>query len=74
MISEDGARAAFQLAELFAFEGRVEAAFEWLERARQQRDPGLSALLGNPLLSALRDDPRWPTLLASLGLPLDSPR
>jgi hypothetical protein len=74
MISEDGAFAAFQLAELFAFEGQVGQAFEWLERARQQRDPGLSALLGNPLLTGLHDDPRWPALLADLGLPLDSPR
>jgi TPR repeat protein len=74
MISEDGAYAAFQLAEIFAFEGQVEQAFEWLERARQQRDPGLSALLGNPLLQSLHEDPRWAALLENLDLPLDSPR
>jgi thioredoxin-like negative regulator of GroEL len=48
MIAEDGAFAAFQLAEILAFAGEVEQAFEWLERARQQRDPGLSALLRQP--------------------------
>lgn len=74
MIAEDGDFAAFQLAEILAFAGDLEQAFEWLERARQQRDPGLSALLGNPLLTKLHDDPRWAALLASLGLPLDSAR
>jgi TolB-like protein/cytochrome c-type biogenesis protein CcmH/NrfG len=69
MIAEDGAVAAFQLAEIFAFDGEVERAFEWLERARDQRDPGLSALLGNPLLRSLHGDPRWAALLQSLGLP-----
>jgi TolB-like protein/Tfp pilus assembly protein PilF len=74
MIAEDGAVAAFQLAEIFAFAGEIERAFEWLERARDQRDPGLSALLGNPLLQSLHGDPRWAALLQGLGLPLDSPR
>ncbi|RPH93661.1 MAG: hypothetical protein EHM68_15370, partial [Lysobacterales bacterium] len=74
MIGEDGAIAAFQIAEILAFQGEVERAFDWLGRARRQRDPGLSALLGNPLLGALHDDPRWAALLESLDLPLDSPR
>lgn len=74
MIGEDGAIAAFQIAEILAFQGEVEQAFDWLGRARRQRDPGLSALLGNPLLGALHDDPRWAALLESLDLPLDSPR
>jgi TolB-like protein len=76
MIAEDGAIAAFQIAEILAYQGDVERAFDWLERAREQRDPGLSALLGNPLLRTLHDDPRWAALLSSLDLPLplDSPR
>lgn len=76
MIAEDGAIAAFQIAEILAYQGDVERAFDWLERAREQRDPGVSALLGNPLLRALHDDPRWAVLLRSLDLPLplDSPR
>lgn len=71
MIEEDGAVAAFQLAELLAFQGETERAFEWLRRALEQRDPGLSALLGNPLLQSLHDDPRWAEHLERLGLPLD---
>jgi TolB-like protein/Tfp pilus assembly protein PilF len=72
MSEEDGAVAAFQLAELFAFGGAPDEAFAWLERARAQRDPGLSALLGNPLLANLHADPRWAGLLETLALPLDA--
>jgi TolB-like protein len=74
MIEEDGAVAAFQLAELFALGGQVDQAFAWLERARVQRDSGLSALLGNPLLESLHADPRWAVLAHSLDLPLHLPR
>lgn len=71
MVAEDGQIAAFQLAELHAFRGEIDYAFEWLQRAREQKDPGLSALLGNPLLGNLVGDPRWPEHLGQLGLPLD---
>lgn len=74
MVAEDGQIAAFQLTELHAFRGETEYAFEWLQRAREQKDPGLSALLGNPLLGNLVGDPRWPERLEQLGLPLDWPR
>lgn len=73
MIEEDGAVAAFQVAELFAFGGEVDEAFAWLERARAQRDPGLSALLGNPLFASLHADPRWSALLETLDLPPELP-
>lgn len=71
LIAQDGAAAAFQLGEIFAYRRQTDAAFEWLDRARLQRDPGLSALLGNPLLENLHRDPRWPALLRTLELPLD---
>ncbi|MGK2926579.1 MAG: hypothetical protein ACSLE2_13265 [Lysobacterales bacterium] len=69
MVTEDGQVAAFQLAELYAFRGETENAFEWLQRAWDQKDPGLGALLGNPLLANLVGDPRWPEYLEQLGLP-----
>jgi len=60
--------AAMQIAEIHAYIGRNDEAFEWLELAVQQRDPGLSELIGNPLLLGLVNDPRWDELLARLGL------
>jgi hypothetical protein len=38
MIAEDSAIAAFQIAEILAYQGDVERAFDWLERAREQQD------------------------------------
>jgi TolB-like protein len=73
MVTEDDQVAAFQLAELYAFRGETENAFEWLQRAWDQKDPGLGTLLGNPLLANLVGDPRWPEYLEQLGLPPELP-
>jgi len=59
----------FQIAEALAFRGETDAAFDWLERARALRDPGLVEMKGDPLLRALEGDPRYPRLLRELGLP-----
>lgn len=72
LAADQGHKAAFQVAELLAQQGRVDEAFDWLERAVRQRDGGLSALLGNRLLEPLAEDERWARLLRRLELPLDS--
>ena len=51
---------AFQIAEIYAYRGETDKAFEWLERAYKQRDGGLSIMKGDPLLRSLERDPRWP--------------
>jgi len=71
LIEEYGGEAAIQIAEIYAFTGRIEPAFEWLNKALEQRDPGLGSLIGNPLFENLRDDPRWRDLLDALRLPAD---
>ena len=43
-------------------------AFEWLERARRQRDGGLPSLRYDPLLANLHADPRWNEFLRTVGL------
>lgn len=68
MIDEYGSTAAFQIAEVLAFGGKADRAFEWLERAWGQRDPGLSSTIGNPFLESLHADPRWPEWLLRIGL------
>ena len=60
--------AAYQIAEVYAYRGDKDKAFEWLERARRQRDPGLAGLRKDPLLPNLRDDPRWNSFLHIMGL------
>lgn len=67
-VREHRLEAAVQIAELHAYAGRRDEAFEWLFRAVEQGDPGLASLLGNPLLEDLEADPRWAVLLQAVGL------
>ena len=60
--------AAYQIAEVYADREDLDKAFEWLERARAQRDPGMMFTAHDPILRPLRDDPRWRELLAQLRL------
>ncbi len=60
---------AFQIAEVYAFRGQADRAFQWLERAYVQRDPGLSDVKGDPLLKGLERDPRYAVLLKKMRLP-----
>jgi len=63
--------AAFQVAEIYAYRGETDKAFEWLERAYRQRDGGLAEMKGDPLLRNIEHDPRWPAFLQKMKLPLD---
>ena len=60
--------AAYQIAEVHAYRGDKDKAFEWLDRARRQRDPGLASLRKDPLLTNLQGDPRWDAFLRKMGL------
>ncbi len=61
-------QAAFQIAEVYAVRGETDRAFEWLELARAQRDAGLSAIMGDPLLKNLSADPRYLAFLKKMRL------
>ena len=69
MISAHAHTDAFQIAEVHAWRGETEAAFEWLETAFDQRDLGLSHLLVDRFLESLRSDPRWLAMVRRVGLP-----
>jgi TolB-like protein len=56
---------AFALAYLGLGDDRV---FEWLDRAITARDPIATHLPSMPLYDGLRGDPRFPVLLARMGL------
>jgi len=59
---------AVQLAIIDSFRGDHDDALHWLERARETHDTGLCTVASFPLLASLHDDPRWPKLLAKIGL------
>ena len=48
--------------------GEVDSAFEWLNRAYETRDGGLSWALGDPSFRNLYDDPRWRPFLMKMKL------
>jgi tetratricopeptide (TPR) repeat protein len=62
---------AFYIAEIYAYRGETDKAFEWLERAYKQHDTTLSYMKVRPLFAGLRHDPRWPVFLKKMKLPLD---
>ncbi|HEY4883105.1 MAG TPA: tetratricopeptide repeat protein [Myxococcales bacterium] len=64
-------KAAYQVAEIYAWWQKPDLAFQWLERSWQERDPGLTYLKLDPLLRSLHQDPRWGPLLREVGLPPD---
>jgi hypothetical protein len=52
----------------YAALGDREQAFEWLEKAYQERDTWLVHLKVDPMLDGLRSDPRYANLLAPMNL------
>jgi TolB-like protein/tetratricopeptide (TPR) repeat protein len=59
---------AVQIAEAYAYRHEIDNAFQWLERAYQQRDAGLPWIKTNPLYKNLRGDPRYDALLRKMKL------
>src|SRR6266516_5439990 len=57
----------YQVAQVYAVRGEKEKAFEWLQIAFDNHDTGMLALLVDPLLRSLSDDPRYKALLARMA-------
>jgi TolB-like protein len=62
----------YQVAQVYAVRGDKEKAFEWLQTAFDHHDTGMLALLVEPLLKPLRDDPRYKALIAKMNFPATS--
>ncbi|MFM9903709.1 MAG: protein kinase domain-containing protein [Pyrinomonadaceae bacterium] len=58
---------AYQLAEIHAVRGEKDQALDWLERAVDERDAGVTHAKVNPRFRNLREDPRWNPLLGKIG-------
>ncbi len=68
LIDGFGWTAAYQIAEAYAYRDEVDKAFEWLERAYAQRDPGTTYTATDVILRSLHSDPRWQPFLRRMGL------
>ena len=69
LIADFAQDSAIQIADVYAWRGEKEKAFQWLDRAYAQRDGGMSDLAFDPLLVSLHPDPRFADLLRRIGLP-----
>ena len=68
LASKHAQMCAFNVAEVYAMRGENDLAFEWLERARVQRDSGVVETKVSPFLRSLHGDPRWDPFLRKIGL------
>jgi TolB-like protein/Flp pilus assembly protein TadD len=62
-------RWAYQIAEVYAWRGERDQAFDWLQRAYTQHDGGLIQIKYDPLLKSVRSDSRYEALLRQMNLP-----
>jgi serine/threonine-protein kinase len=59
---------AFQIAELYALRKEPDKMFEWLDRALQVHDSGLTQLVTTPFVDAYKSDPRFIALCRRLKI------
>lgn len=59
---------SYEIAFIYAALGQKDRAFEWLEKAYQQHDSGITYLKTDPSLDPLRQDPRFEQLERRVGL------
>jgi TolB-like protein len=69
MIARDRNLLAYQIAEVYAWRGETDKAFEWLQISFGNHDTGTLSLLVDPLVRGLRGDPRYESMLEKIGLP-----
>ncbi len=60
---------AFQIAQVYAWRGEKDKAFEWLDRSYDIHDAGLVRLPYDPAVDPLRSDPRFAALVKKMGFP-----
>ena len=58
---------SYNIAYVYAFRGEADKAFEWLDKAVQYQDPGLSQIVGENLFDNIHSDRRWLPFLRKIG-------
>ena len=58
---------SYNIADVHAFRGEADKAFEWLDKAVQSQDPGLADILVDNLFDNIHSDPRWLPFLRKVG-------
>jgi TolB-like protein/DNA-binding winged helix-turn-helix (wHTH) protein/Tfp pilus assembly protein PilF len=68
LVEKYGEDAAYNIAYVYAFRNQPDEAFNWLEKAVDFNDSGLSNSVIHALLANIREDNRWEPFLASIGM------
>jgi TolB-like protein/Tfp pilus assembly protein PilF len=67
LISDHSSGNEYQIAEVYAMRDESDHAFDWLERALKNNDPGVTHAKVNPRFASLRTDARWMAFLQRAG-------
>jgi hypothetical protein len=67
LIAELEQGAAYNIAYVLAYRGEADRAFEWLAKAVEYQDGGLSIINNERLFTRIHDDPRWSPFLEDIG-------
>jgi TolB-like protein/Tfp pilus assembly protein PilF len=70
LIEKDADQSAYQIAEVYALRNDANATFEWLDRAWNNRDPGIQYLLFDPFILRYKEDPRFAAFCRKVALPV----
>ena len=64
-----GKTEAANMADIYAFRGEIDEAFNWLFKAVEMRDPVILEILTYPSFNELYKDPRWDEIINKMNLP-----
>jgi len=59
--------APYNIAYVYAYRGEADKAFEWLDKAIEYADPGISDIVTDNLFDKIHADPRWLPFLRKIG-------
>jgi TolB-like protein/tetratricopeptide (TPR) repeat protein len=69
VIANSGQADPYGIAEIYAWRAQKDKAFNWLERAYQQRNSNMYDFRNDPTLASLRGDARFAAMLRKMNLP-----
>jgi Flp pilus assembly protein TadD len=67
LVGSWGTDAAYNIAYVLAYCGDADRAFNWLDKAVEYNDPGLSEIVVENTFTPIQSDPRWLPFLRSIG-------
>jgi tetratricopeptide (TPR) repeat protein len=67
LIAKSEKDSSYNIAYVYAFRGDADEAFEWLDKAVQDQNPGLSHVAVENLFDKIHSDPRWLPFLRKIG-------